>query len=172
MQIHHRILISGAVSAVAGLGTAATPAAAETIDLTITLPRLSVAEYHKPYVAVWLEKAGAPAKTLTVWYDMDKRNNGGTKWLRDVRMWWRASGRTLSFPANGLSGATRAPGPQKVSLNAGALAKGAYVLVVEAAREAGGREVVRVPFTWSGTGATANATGSAELGAVSLTVKR
>lgn len=168
MQINHRILISGA----AVLGAAATPAAAETIDLTITLPRLSVAEYHKPYVAIWLEKAGGPAKTLSVWYDMDKRNNAGTKWLRDIRMWWRTSGRGLSFPANGISGATRAPGPQKISLNAGTLAAGQYALVVEAAREAGGRELVRLPFTWSGSGAKASGTGSAELGAISLIAKR
>ncbi len=168
MQISHRILLSGAVA----FGSTAMPAAAETIDLTVTLPRMTVAEYHRPYVAVWLEKVGGPAKTLTVWYDQGKRNNGGAKWLRDIRLWWRASGRSLSFPADGVSGATRAPGPQKISLNAGALDRGQYVLAVEAARESGGREVVKLPFTWSGSNASGKASGTSELGAISLVARK
>lgn len=170
MQLSYRIVLTGV--SLGAAGALAAPAAAETIDLTVTIPRLSVAEYHKPYVAVWLEKAGSPARTLSVWYDQGKRNNAGTKWLRDVRSWWRISGRTMRFPADGVSGATRAPGPQRVSLPVGALANGAYTLVVEAAREGGGREAVRVPFNWSGGRATGRAAGQAELGAVSLTVQR
>ena len=173
MQLSHRIVLTGATLGAAGsLGT---PALAETVDLTFTLPRLTVAEYHKPYVAVWLEKAGSPAKTLTVLYDVGKRNDAGTKWLRDIRTWWRVAGRTMRFPADGISGATRAPGPQKLSLNAGPLAPGAYTLAVEAAREKGGREVVRIPFE-VGKGRTLVASGRAsgkfELGAVSLAVRR
>ncbi len=171
--------ITGLTMAALG-GATIVPAAAQaqTLDVTVTLPRLTVAEYHKPYVAIWLEKPGSPATTLTVWYDVDKRNNGGAKWLSDVRMWWRASGRTLSLPADGVSGATRAPGPQKLSFVAGrgkmpALTPGAYTLVVEAAREAGGRELVRVPFTLSAAGtARGSAAGKAELGAVTLNVHR
>jgi len=73
-------------------------------------------------------------------------------------------------PADGLTGATRAPGPQKIAATP-KLAPGAYTLVVEAAREAGGREVVRVPFAWPPrTTATAKARGSTELGGVAVTV--
>jgi hypothetical protein len=152
-------------------------AAAQTLDLSIELPRMTVAEYHRPYVAVWLEKEGAAPHTLSVWYDVDKRGGEGTKWLRDVRQWWRASGRTMSFPADGISGATRAPGVHKLRLVAGkggmpAITPGNYVLVVEAAREVGGRELVRLPFRWNGSGATATAKGNAELGTVSIALKR
>lgn len=158
-------------------GFAATAASAQTIDLTVTLPRINVAEYHKPYVAVWLEKEGATPRTIGVWYDVGKRNNAGTKWLRDVRLWWRASGRTTAMPADGVSGATRPPGTHKQSFTAGrggmpTLSPGKYVLVVEAAREGGGREAVRLPFTWSGASAKAGAGGKSELGAVSITVRR
>jgi hypothetical protein len=170
MQLSHRIVIAGAALGAAGAVSA--PALAETIDLSLALPRLKVAEYHKPYVAIWLEKAGGPARTLSVWYDVDKRNNAGAKWLRDIRNWWRVSGRTMRFPADGVSGATRAPGPQKVSLNTGSLSAGSYTLVVEAARESGGREVVRVPFNWNGSAASGKAAGKFELGAVNLTVRR
>jgi hypothetical protein len=167
MQINHKLLLGGAVA----LGAAGS-AHAETMTVSVTLPRLTVAEYHKPYVALWIEKEGAPAKTLSVWYDMGKRNNAGTKWLRDMRLWWRAGGRALTMPADGVSGATKGPGAQSVTFNT-PLPAGNYRLVVEAAREAGGSEVVRVPFTVAANGAArGSASGKAELGAVSLTVKK
>ena len=53
-----------------------------------------------------------------------------------------------------------------------ALPAGQYVVVVEAAREQGGRELVRVPFTWGGAANTASASGTSELGAVSVSVTR
>ena len=101
------ILIGGTLSA--ALAVPVLAAAPATMDVTVTIPQLKVAEYHKPYVAFWVEKAGAPAKTVAVWYDHDMKANEGTKWLRDVRQWWRASGRSMTFPANGITGATRAP---------------------------------------------------------------
>ena len=55
MQFSHRILMTGAT-----LGTAAAlaaPAAAQSIDVTVNIPRLKVAEYHRPYVAIWIEPA-------------------------------------------------------------------------------------------------------------------
>jgi hypothetical protein len=170
-----RIVLTGAT--MLGTAGAALPAQAQTMDVTVTVPRLNVAEYHKPYVAMWLEGAGGP-KTIAVWYDFDMKNGEGTKWLRDIRTWWRLSGRTLRFPADGVSGATRPAGAQRVSFAQGrgplgTLAPGQYTLVVEAAREAGGRELVRVPFAWPPRpGQTASATGNAELGAVSITFGR
>lgn len=164
------ILIGGTLSA--ALAVPVLAAAPATMDVTVTIPHLKVAEYHKPYVAFWVEKAGAPAKTVAVWYDHDMKANEGTKWLRDVRQWWRASGRSMTFPANGITGATRAPGTHKISFSRaqlGALAAGEYVLVVEAAREVGGRELLRIPFTWPGkAGAGGRAAGKTELGTVSV----
>lgn len=174
MQISHRLALTGA-AALGAAGTAATPAAAQTLNLSVAIPRLSVAEYHRPYVAIWIEKEGATPRTLSVWYDVDKAKGEGAKWLRDVRQWWRASGRSLSLPANGVSGATRAPGDQKIAFTAGkrplgALDPGNYTLIVEAAREVGGREVLRLPFAWPPKpGATVKVQGSSELGAIALT---
>lgn len=167
--------LTAAATAAGSLFPAA--AGAQTIDVTIDIPLLRVAEYHRPYVAVWLEKEGTAPRTIAVWYDVNKAKGEGTKWLRDVRQWWRASGRTMQFPADGISGATRAPGPQKLHLIGGrgaipALTPGNYTLVVEAAREVGGREVVRLPFAWNGNAASGSAKGTSELGAVSVTLKR
>lgn len=166
----------------AAIGSAGLPAAAgaQTIDLTVTVPQLKVAEYHRPYVAIWLEKEGAAPRTLQVWYDFDgnSKEGAGTKWLRDMRQWWRVVGRGMSFPADGVTGATKGAGTHKLALVGGkgatpALTPGNYKLMVEAAREVGGREVVTVPFTWNGSKATtATAKGSAELGAVTISIKR
>jgi hypothetical protein len=144
------------------------PVAADTINVTI--PRLTVAEYHRPYVAVWLESAaGGPARTLAVWYDVKKQGNEpGTKWLADLRTWWRKGGRSLSLPADGVSGATRAPGAYRIPLPAD-LRPGSYVLNIEAARENGGRELVQVPLNVPVR--DASAAGKSELGAVSVSVR-
>jgi hypothetical protein len=166
MTLTYRVFLTGLATA-----GAAAPAAASTVELTVTVPQLRVAEYHRPYVAIWLEQPGqAGIRTLAVWYDHDNRENGGTKWLADLRSWWRKGGRDAK-PADALTGATRAPGPHKARFDVGALKPGAYALVVEAAREEGGREVVTLPFTWSGRAATASGKGATELGAVSATIK-
>lgn len=155
----------------------AAPASAAGIDLMIAIPQLKVAEYHRPYVSIWIEGAGQPGRTIAVWYDHDMKENEGTKWLRDVRTWWRKSGRSLKFPADGITGATRAPGPQKISFTAGKgsmpnLAPGNYTLMVEAAREVGGRELLSLPFAWPPKAPqTVRAAGKTELGAVSAVIK-
>ncbi len=156
---------------------AAAPAVAADLNVTVEIPRMTVAEYHKPYVAIWIENADASAAgTLAVWYDADNREDKGAKWLKDMRQWWRKAGREMSFPADGVSGATRAPGPQKLVFAGSkgalkALKPGQYNLVVEAAREVGGHEAVRVPFTWGKAGKPASAKGATELGAVTVAVK-
>lgn len=153
------------------------PAIAADLALKVEIPRMTVAEYHRPYVAIWIEKPDqAFAGNLAVWYDIKLRNNEGTKWLKDMRAWWRKSGRELTMPVDGLSGATRAPGEHAVQFTdataVGKLAPGEYNLVLEAAREVGGREQVRVPFVWPPKAATTTqARGEHELGAVSVTVK-
>lgn len=176
MHITHRIVLTGAT--LGAMSAFAHPAMAQTMDVTITIPRLSVAEYHRPYVAIWLEAEGQAPRTLSVWYDHDMAGNEGTKWLRDIRQWWRVSGRSMRFPADGVTGATRAPGPQKISFTAGkgslgAIKPGQYTLAVEASREVGGREIVRVPFTWPPkTDQTARASGKTELGAITIAFRR
>ena len=156
----------------------ATPALAADLNVTVEIPRLTVAEYHKPYVSIWIENPAdaTAAGTLAVWYDADSKEDKGVKWLKDMRQWWRKAGRTLSFPADGVSGATRAPGPQKLVFSGAKgplkdLKPGQYNLVVEAAREVGGQEAVRVPFTWGKPGGSATAKGTAEVGAVTVAVK-
>ena len=164
------------VYAAAG-GLAAGPAAAADLLVSVEIPRLTVSEYHRPYVAVWLEGAGQKVTNLAVWYDVDMKNGEGTKWLKDMRTWWRRSGRELAMPADGLSGATRPPGKHQLAFPGDkgpltGLAPGEYNLVVEAAREVGGRELLRVPFQWPPkAGTTADAKGETELGSIAVELK-
>ncbi|MBD8656519.1 DUF2271 domain-containing protein [Oxalobacteraceae sp. CFBP 13730] len=149
-------------------------AMAADLSVKFDLPQLNVAEYHKPYVAIWLERADqSVAANLAVLYDL-KKDAAGDKWVKDLRTWWRKAGRDAKFPLDGVSGATRPAGSQTMKFDGAKhgldkLPAGDYKLVVEAAREAGGRELVKVPFTWAGKGkVSANAAGKEELGAVAL----
>jgi len=160
-------------------GLVAGPSLAADITVTLEIPRLSVAEYHRPYVALWLERPDqSHVANLAVWYDLKLKSNEGTKWLKDMRQWWRKSGRSLEMPVDGLSSPTRAPGTHQVTFSSAAaplasLPPGAYQLVVEAAREVGGRELLRVPLQWppAAAGAKAATKGEHELGAVAVELK-
>lgn len=161
------------------LGTAAPAVAApKEFVVEVELPRISVAEYHKPYVAGWIEDAnGKAVAPLLVWYDVKKKDAGGKKWLPDLKTWWRRAGRTMTIPANGITGATRAPGRNVLAIPAASnaltrLPAGQYSFVIEAAREGGGREVVKAPFKWKPGGTIkAGATGTGELRTIRLTLR-
>lgn len=101
---------------------------------------------------------------------------GGARWLNEVREWWADSGNQLQFPVDGLTSASRAAGTHELTFAAddprlAGLPPGNYKLMVEAAREHGGKEFVAIPFSWPGNAAqAATATGKTELGLVELTI--
>ena len=158
------------------LASASTMAAE--LALKLDVPQLNVAEYHRPYIAAWLENGDQKVvSNLAVLYDVKKKDNAGTKWLKDMRQWWRKAGRDVEMPMDGVSGATRAPG--EVTLNLASakavldkLPAGQYTVLVEAAREAGGREVVKLPLQWPPKSAQSlTAQGKEELGTVTVQIK-
>lgn len=149
---------------------------AANLAVKLDIPQLNVAEYHRPYLALWLEDPGQKfVVNLAVLYDVKKKDNAGAKWLKDMRQWWRKSGRDLMLPIDGVSGATRAPGTHTLAIAGAQLEKlpaGHYQVVVEAARESGGRELVRVPIDWPPkTALTVPAKGVEELGNVVVQLK-
>lgn len=178
--------------AIAACSLAATPVFGAGLDVSVQIPQLDVAEYHRPYVAIWLEREDrSVAANLAVWYQLKRGGmappggpgaqgggaEGGTKWLPDLRQWWRRIGRELTVPIDGVTGATRPVGQHELNFSAGQaplgeLAPGQYKLVVEAAREEGGREVVDIPFEWPSSKAQQlKAQGRSELGAITLAIK-
>lgn len=149
-------------------------ASAAELSVNVEIPSLPVAEYHRPYVAIWIEDdSQAIAANLAVWYQV---RGDHTKWLPDLRQWWRRGGRDLKVPVDGLTGATRPVGQHILKYDAkqaplAQLSPGQYTLVVEAVREVGGREALRIPFEWPIKAAKrGSAQGSKELGAVTLTL--
>ena len=169
-------------TAALGACLGAVPAWAAGLGLNIEVPRLNVSEYHRPYVAAWIERAdNSVATTLAVWYDVRTKTNNpegeGTKWLKDMRQWWRRTGRDLEPPIDGVTSATRPVGKHQLNFTEGTkpfakLPPGDYKLVVEAAREVGGREVVTVPFQWPvSQAAQLRAKGSSELGEIAVELK-
>lgn len=149
----------------------------EKLELKIEIPRLNVSEYHSPYVAVWIQNEKADVfLNLALWYQIKgPEKDFGTKWLPDLRQWWRRSGRNLEFPIDGVTAPTRPPGAHGLKFDEkrlAGLAPGRYTLYVEAVREVGGRELLTIPFTWPAeTATTYPAQGKKELGKITLTVK-
>ena len=172
-----RLTLSIAIGSLLAVPAAATNAAE--LNLNIEIPRINAAEYHRPYVAVWVEGADQKAvANLAVWYQQRDTDEGhGTKWLPDLRQWWRKSGRSLQVPVDGVTGPTRPVGKHALSFNGNQpqlrnLPAGQYTLVVEAVREVGGRELLKIPFTWPAKAAqNGSAQGSSELGAITLSIK-
>ena len=159
------------------LAVLSTPALATQVEVSVEIPRLDVAEYHRPYVAIWLERPDqSHVANLAVWYDGKMANREGEKWLKDLRQWWRRSGRALQMPIDGVSGATRKVGTHTLTFSDQDaafkdLAAGEYRVVVEATREVGGKELLRVPFTWPVAEAQkGRVQGNTELGTVALTL--
>jgi hypothetical protein len=161
------------------VGASLSVASAADLEVRVEIPRMNVAEYHRPYVAMWIEREDQTfVGNLAVWYDLQtNKNEKGTTWLKDLRQWWRKAGRELTLPVDGVSGATRPPGAQVAAFRGNRtplsnLAPGSYRLVVEAAREVGGRELLRIPFQWpASANASAKAQGQSELGQVQVNIK-
>jgi hypothetical protein len=163
------ILMLAAPVAMAGV------AHAGTLEISVEIPKLNVAEYHRPYIAIWIEDAsGKVAANLSVWYDVDLKDQEGEKWLKDIRQWWRRSGRNLELPMDGVSSPTKPPGKNSMKFDTAKgpiamLPPGEYKIIVEASREVGGKELVEIPFKWApGAEAQGAAQGREELGAVTL----
>ena len=185
----NRNFMAGLLASLACIGTAD---AAE-LEISIGIPRLDVAEYHRPYVAVWIERDdGSVAANLAVWYQQTRAKprdaearakssaasgEDGSRWLPDLRQWWRRSGRSSELPIDGVTGATRPVGQHRLHFSSAdaslsTLAGGNYRLVVEAAREVGGRELLRLPLVWPPLKPEqASVEGKRELGRVELKLR-
>ncbi|MDO6487748.1 DUF2271 domain-containing protein [Colwellia sp. 6_MG-2023] len=152
-------------------------AASNQLLIEVEIPRMNVAEYHRPYVAIWLEDSNRKATQIALWYDLDMKDNEGAKWLKDIRQWWRRIGRKAEQPFDGLTSATKGAGKHTISVDLNAkelkaLAAGDYQLRIEASREVGGKEVVNIPLTWpiKASDYPLKASGNSELGDVLIQV--
>ena len=150
--------------------------AADQLICRIEIPELDVAEYHRPYIAVWIESPDRKIiRNLAVWYDDDMPKDEGETWLKDMRQWWRRIGRRTEMPVDGVSGATKRVGTHEIKLPFHSniikdISEGDFTLYVEASREVGGREILSIPFKWK-VKTKQNSQGQSELGLVQLEIK-
>jgi hypothetical protein len=146
-----------------------TSVSATELTLSLKLPAQQ-GEYHNPYVAVWLEDTtGKSVRTLVLWRE-------GSKWLKDIRRWWRKVGRKDEQLVDAITSATRAAGLYQLSFkalddNKKTLPHGDYVLNIEVVRENGGRGMTKQKFTLNGTNQTFNLVKNAEIAKSIFTIK-
>lgn len=157
-----------AVAAVLAFGTALTPVhAADTLNIALELPKQEHGPYHRPYVAVWIEDAKEqPVKLIEIWQEKPD-------WIKDLRRFWRKTGRSDQALVDARTGATKGPGKYQLNWkgddNAGnPVTAGQYLLVVEAAREHGGRNLVKQAFNWDGSAIDIQVKAGSEIGAIQL----
>ena len=158
----------------------ATTTQAADFSIEVTIPDIKSSEYHRPYVAVWVEDSeGKLVEHLSLWYFIKGKADNpqeGLKYLKELRNWWRKGGRSLKPLPDAITGATRKPGKHTIEIKAddprlAKLKDGSYTLKVEATREEGGTESVAIPFTLPIKEKTeASAAGNSELGDISLTL--
>jgi len=137
------------------------------LQIGYTIPQIPGDRYRNPYLALWIARAdGTPLRQLLVLGDR-------SRWLGELPAWWRHYGRNDTSAALGIARPTRAPGAYDVVWDGRddhgrAVAAGAYVLQVEAAREHGGHETLQLPFDWSARGRAVGARGGSEIGRLQL----
>jgi len=116
--------------------------AAQQLQIQFSQPPLKVAQYQRPYTAVWIEDSrGKAVRNLAVWHEDEE-------WLKDIRRWWRKSGRYGLQEFDAVSGATRPPGEYKLTWDLTGkdgrpVAPGKYTVLLEAVREHGNRSLVK-----------------------------
>lgn len=111
-------------------------AQAAQVEVSFELPSFETTNYHKPYVAIWVESK-EKKETLLLWH-LNKSNKD--KWLPDIRRWWRKQGRYGDAP-DGVTGATKGPGKYQESFTVEGVEK--FKLYIEVVREDGGRSLLK-----------------------------
>lgn len=113
--------------------------------IQFSLPKIDVAKYRKPYVAIWItDNKGKIVKNLLLL-------GTGENWLDQIRSWWRKQGRKSPSLIDGFARPTRRPGQYQLLWNGRddfgqALPAGEYRLFAEAVREHGSYEKISLPF--------------------------
>ena len=104
--------------------------------------------------------------------------SGGKKpdWIKDLRRFWRKTGRADQPLVDARTGATKGPGQYQLRWDGKddqgvAVPNGEYQLVIEAAREHGGRQLVKQKFNWDGTAVAVSVAAGNEIGQVQLSRK-
>lgn len=159
--------VSLALVLLSGLVLSAT---ASELEIALQLPKISEGQYHRPYVAVWVEDSSEKSvRLIEIWREKPD-------WIKDLRRFWRKTGRADQPLVDARTGATKGPGQYRLRWDGKddqgvAVPNGEYQLVIEAAREHGGRQLVKQKFNWDGTAVAVSVAAGNEIGQVQLSRK-
>ncbi len=150
------------------LGLATPALAAPALSVEFELPLIDNGDAHRPFVAVWVEQAGKPVRSLALWMD-------DNEWEVDLRRWWRKAGRYGHQQLDAVTSATRSAGSYQLNWDGRTAsgqpaADGGYQLVLEAVREDGNRTLLKQPFNLGGEAQRFSLPAGQEIGPVTLTV--
>lgn len=144
------------------------------VQIEFELARAGGGRYRRPFVAVWIEdSARNPVRTLALWFDRPR-------WLPDLSAWSRGERVRAAAEGNDLArtvgSATRPPGKYNLQWDgrdqSGKPVKpGKYTLLLEAAREHGGHDVLRQEIDLASP-ASFSVTGGSEISAATVEVKK
>lgn len=165
---------------------------AVSLSLSIELPAQGPSS-KRPYVSVWIQPDPSVPSSNIVAANTPLQQQllllgEQVRWYPELRSWWRAikpllpgsaeqQQQQLQQMVDQWAGATRKAGVHQFDWPARRadgqpLTPGAYQLLVEAAREGGGRELVKLKLRWPlATGQQLQARGQHELGLVELQVR-
>lgn len=157
-------LIDGAVSDSSLAGPAWPTGYTFKVDLEI--PEMDVADYERPYIAVWIADPDRNLVRILMLAGDDSR------WMEENYYWFRRFGRKAGSLVDALSGPTRRPGEYTLEWDGfdhdGApVPPGEYVLHLEAAREHGGHQHESIEMTLGEIAFTHELPGGEELGRIS-----
>lgn len=115
------------------------------LQLQLVLPQHGGAA-KRPYVSVWLSQHGQWQAQLLLLGEQPR-------WYAELRSWWRQADSSASPGFDQRAGATRRSGLHQFRWDARLadgrpLPAGDYTLHLEAAREGGGREQLKLPLHW------------------------
>lgn len=136
---------------------------ATTVDVTFNIPQPDAERYAKPYVAIWAEN-GRNAEHLLVWHLQGEKD----KWLSDLRRWWRKIGR-YDHQMDGLTGATKGPGQYSQTFEVND-EWDTFTLYFEAARENGGRSLMKTQIDTTDGNQQYRISAEDELGDILITI--
>jgi len=147
--------------------TMALPLSAADLQINLALPKITEGQYHRPYVAVWVEDSSEKSvRLIEIWREKPD-------WIKDLRRFWRKTGRADQPLVDARTGATKGPGSYQLHWDGkddqgNAVPAGQYQLVIEAAREHGGRNLVKQKFNWDGQAINISVPAGSEIGEVRL----
>jgi thiamine biosynthesis lipoprotein ApbE len=115
-------------------------------ELAVTFEFNAIAgNTHRPFAAIWVENENKESvRNLALWYNK-------TKWIPDLRNWYRINGERFKADKNNyasVTGATRSPGKYTIKWdgkddNGNYVAQGKYTIIIETSKEHGTDEIIR-----------------------------